>query len=180
MTKTALLVIDMQMLMVDRVAQGRDCINADAPDRLARLLAGFRAEGRPVIHILHHERDPAAELHADAPASQPIPQTQAVPGEPVFIKHTSSAFASTGLERVLRDAGITDLAVTGAVAGFCVNSTVRAGADLGFRMQVIRDAVMGFDLPTAGLSAQTIFDVTMAHLAADFARLVDTGDLLAG
>ena len=177
---TALLVVDMQMLMVNRIAEGRDCINADAAERLAKLLAAFRAMGRPVIHVLHHDSDPASAMHPDAPGSQPIPQTQAVQGEPVFIKHRSSAFASTGLESFLREQGITDLAVAGAVAGFCVNSTVRAGADLGFRMQVIRDAVMGFDLPSAGLSAGTIFDVTMAHLAADFARLVDAGDLLAG
>jgi len=68
--------------------------------------------------------------------------------------------------------------VTGAVAGFCVNSTVRAGADLGFSMVVVRDAVIGFDLPAAGLSARLIFDVTMAHLEADFARVVESAALL--
>lgn len=94
------------------------------------------------------------------------------------MKRTSSGFASTDLATYLQDKGITDLMVTGAVAGFCVNSTVRAGADLGFDMTVVRDAVLGFDLPAAQLSARTIFDVTMAHLESDFAKVVDTSAVL--
>ena len=53
---------------------------------------------------------------------------------------------------------------------------VRAGADLGFRMTVVRDAVLGFDL--SGLPARTIFDVTMAHLEADFATVLDTSAII--
>ncbi|MGY5792587.1 hypothetical protein ACXHXM_20370 len=56
---------------------------------------------------------------------------------------------------------------------------MRAGADLGFRMTVIRDAVLGFDLPSENLSARVIFDVTMAHLKADFAEVVDSASLIA-
>ncbi|MGY9046142.1 hypothetical protein P775_00760 [Puniceibacterium antarcticum] len=55
-----------------------------------------------------------------------------------------------------------------------MSSTVRNGADLGFAMTVVRDAIVGSDIPAAGLSAQVIFDVTMAHLEADFASLVET------
>ncbi|MFV0384572.1 hypothetical protein [Paracoccus sp. (in: a-proteobacteria)] len=54
-----------------------------------------------------------------------------------------------------------------------MNSTVRNGADPGFDMTVVRDAVVGVDLPAAGQTAKVIFDVTMAHLEADFARLVN-------
>lgn len=79
----------------------------------------------------------------------------------------------------MRSAGITDLLVTGAVAGFCVNTTVLSGADLGFNVTVVHDAVIGFDLPAAGRSARVIFDVTMAHLEADFAKVVDTSTVLA-
>jgi alpha-beta hydrolase superfamily lysophospholipase len=45
-------------------------------------------------------------------------------------------------------------------------------------MTVVRDAVIGFDLPAAGLSARVIFDVTLAHLEADFARVIDTASVL--
>ena len=78
----------------------------------------------------------------------------------------------------LRAEQLSRLFVTGAVAGFCVNSTVRSGADLGFRMHVVRDAVLGFDLPSKGLDATTIFDVTMGLLEADFADVVESEALI--
>lgn len=169
----ALIIIDMQMEMQHRIEAGRDCVNADAPTRIAVLAAAFRQRGLPVIHVRHRDDDPNSPLHAEAAGYPSMPCAMALGGEAVFVKQTSSAFASTDLAAHLHREGITDLLVTGAVAGFCVNSTVRNGADLGFAMTVVQDAVIGFDLPAAGQSARVIFDVTMAHLASDFARLVD-------
>lgn len=176
----ALLIIDMQRDMQDRIDAGLDCVNPAAPERIATLAEAFRQRGRPVLHIRHQDSDPTSPLHPDAPGFAPMDCTIARADEPVFVKRTSSAFASTDLAAWLLARGLSDLVVTGAVAGFCVNSTVRAGADLGFRMTVVRDAVMGFGLPMAGLSAQVLFDSTMALLAADFATLVETAALLDG
>ncbi|OLP61779.1 isochorismatase [Xaviernesmea oryzae] len=177
--RQALVIIDMQQIMQDRIEAGRDHVNGQAAQRIVDLAESFRARGMPVLHVRHHEADPASPLHADAPGAAPLTCDMALAGEPVFIKSTSSAFASTDLADHLRREGIGALVVTGAVAGFCVNSTVRAGCDLGFAMTVARDAVLGFDLPEAGLSAETIFAVTMAHLAADFARVVESDAVLA-
>lgn len=176
----ALIIIDMQMEMQHRINAGRDCVNADAPARIAALAEEFRRRALPVIHIRHRDEDKASPLHEDVAGFPAMPCAEAIGGEAVFLKRTSSGFASTDLASHLRSEGIADLVVTGAVAGFCVNSTVRHGADLGFGMTVVRDAVIGFDLPAAGLSAKTIFDVTLAHLEADFAQVVETSDLLAG
>ena len=172
----ALIIIDMQMEMQQRIDRGQDSVNADAPARIEALAAAFRQAGQPVLHVRHREDDPASDFHIDAAGYQPMPCAQAVEGEPVFVKRTSSSFASTDLEKYLRANSITDLVVAGAVAGFCINSTVRAGTDLGFRMTVVRDAVLGFDL--SDLSARTIFDVTMAHLEADFATVLDTSAII--
>ncbi|MEC9199183.1 MAG: isochorismatase family protein [Pseudomonadota bacterium] len=176
----ALIIIDMQMEMQRRLDSGRDCVNADAPERIAALIASYRNRGLPVIHIRHREDAPTSPVHQNAAGYPPMPCAEALEGEAVFIKQTSSAFASTDLAAHLRQQGITELVVTGAVAGFCVNSTVRNGSDLGFTMTVVKDAVLGFDLPDAGLTAQVIFDVTMAHLEAEFARLVQSSAELTG
>lgn len=102
------------------------------------------------------------------------------PGEAIFVKRSSSAFATTPLAAHLHEQGLSHLHIVGAVAGFCVNSTARAASDLGFAVTVVPDAVLGFDLPSAGLEAQAIFDVTMGLLAADFAELRDSEAVLAG
>lgn len=175
----ALLIIDMQMEMQHRMERGRDHVNPDAPVRVAELAAMFRQKGLPVIHIRHRDENPASPLHPEAAGYPPMPCAEALEGEAVFLKRTSSGFASTDLANHLRENGIANLVVTGAVAGFCVNSTVRAGADLGFNMTIVQDAVIGFDLPSANLSARTIFDVTIAHLEADFATVIDASSVLA-
>ena len=66
----------------------------------------------------------------------------------------------------------------GAVAGFCVNSTVRSGSDLGFKMTVVRDAVLSFPLENAGLSAENIFNVTLGLLETGFASGVNAAELV--
>lgn len=174
----ALIVIDMQAEMQRRVDAGNDHVNGTtAPAHVAQLVSTFRERGWPVLHVHHSDPAETSAFHPSALGHAPMPCAAARPGEPVFEKSTSSAFASTGLEAWLRDAGITDLVIVGAVAGFCVNSTVRAASDLGFSVTVARDAVIGFGT-AEGPKAQTIFDVTMALLASDFAQVTDSDALL--
>ncbi|MGA1803535.1 isochorismatase family protein [Rhizobium sp. HT1-10] len=177
--KIALVIIDMQMLMQDRLDGGRDHVHGDAIVKIAALAAKFRWDGETVIHVHHGDPDPASPMHPGAPAQRVMPEIEPLADEPVFVKSTSSPFASTGIESYLRDNHIETLVVTGAVAGYCVNTTVRVGSDLGFTMIVVRDAVMGFDLPDENLSARAIFDVTMAHLKSDFAKVVDSHEMMA-
>ena len=176
---TALVIIDMQMLMQERIDSGRDHINPKTSENIGALVAAFREAGKPVIHVRHRDDDATSPLQPDAPGYQPMPCAQELESEPTFIKTSSSAFATTDLANYLRKSDISHLVVTGAVAGFCVNSTIRAGSDLGFKMTVVRDAVLGFDLPSAHLSARAIFDVTMGLLEADFAEVVDSATALA-
>ena len=175
---TALIIIDMQADMQARLDRGQDHVNGDAPAKITRLAAGFRAANLPVIHVRHADADPSSPFHPDQPGHQPMPCDLAFPNEAVFVKTTSSAFASTGLADHLRASGIDHIFVCGAVAGFCVTSSVRSAADLGFRVTVVQDAVLGFDLP--GLSAAEIFNVSMGLLAADFAQMSDVDAVLAG
>lgn len=174
----ALLIIDMQGAILERIEAGLACVHAQAPERISALAAHYRHEGLPVVHVRHSDPDPRSPFHESAEGCRPMACARAEAGEAVFVKRTSSAFASTNLAEHLQELGITDLAVTGAVAGFCVNSTVRAGSDLGYKMMVIEDAVVGFELPGAGLSARAIFDVTMALLKQDFAKVVTAEMLL--
>lgn len=178
----AVLVIDMQDGMADRIRAGRPTATPDAPDRIAALLAWSRAGGLPVIHILHDDPDPASLFRKGEPGAAPMPCAVPLPGETVFWKHGSSAFHGTGLDRHLKSLGITELAVVGAVAAFCVTSTVRQASDLGYRVFLPQDALLGFDLPAhdgGRIDAGTVFRVTLSLLGADFATLTTVSDLAA-
>lgn len=179
---TALLLIDMQMGMAHRTAQGRPRANPQAETQVASLLALFRAKGLPVVHVFHDDPDPQSPFRRGAEGAEPMPCAQPVAGEAVVWKSTSSAFAGTGLDALLRRGGIDRIVLAGAVAAFCVTSTTRAGSDLGFRIILPGDALIGFDIPAhdgGRIDADTVLRVTLSLLGADFAQLVTT-DQVAG
>ncbi len=174
---TALLVIDMQEGMADRIRAGREQANPQAEANTAALLALFRARGLPVIHVFHDDPNPESPFRKGLPSAEPMACARPLAGEAVLWKHGSSAFHGTGLEAHLRGRGIDTLVLTGAVAAFCVTSSTRQGSDLGFRILLPGDALIAFDLPAhdgGRLDAHTILRVTLSLLGADFARLVTT------
>ncbi len=177
---TALLVIDMQMEMAFRTQSGRERANPDAESNVAALLALFRAQGHPVIHV-HHDQ-PGTPVALDAPGGAVMPCAVPVAGETVLIKSGSSAFHGTGLDDHCRANGITHLVICGAVAAFCVTSSTRWASDLGYTVLLPHDAVIGFDIGRADgsrISAATVLDVTLALLGSDFAQSMPTSAIAA-
>lgn len=177
----AVLVIDMQEGMADRIRSGRPTATPDAPNRIAALLARARAAGLPVIHVLHDDPHPESPFRKGEPGAEPMPCAVPQAGEAVFWKHGSAAFHGTGLDAQLRSQGITELVVAGAVAAFCVTSTVRQASDLGYRVFLPQDALLGFDLPAhdgGRVDAGTVFRVTLSLLGADFATLTTVDSLV--
>jgi nicotinamidase-related amidase len=170
----AVLVIDMQEGMADRIRAGRPTATPDAPAGIAVLLDQARAAGLPVIHVLHDDPHSDSPFRKGLPGAEPMPCATPRQGETVLWKHGSSAFHGTGLDAHLRASGITELVVAGAVAAFCVTSTVRQASDLGYRVLLPQDALLGFDLPAhdgGQIDAGTVFRVTLSLLGADFATL---------
>lgn len=178
----AVLVIDMQEGMADRLRAGRQTATPDAPGGIAALLAQARATGLPVIHVLHDDLDPTSPFRKGEPGAAPMDCALPLAGETVLWKHGSSAFHGTGLDDHLRGRGISELVVAGAVSAFCVTSTVRQASDLGYRVLLPQDALLGFDVPAhdgGRIDAATVYRVTLSLLGADFATLTTVADLSA-
>lgn len=179
---TALLVIDMQQGMADRIASGRDHANPEAEARIGDLLALFRDRGLPVIHVHHDDPDPGSPFRAGQPGAEPIAGTGPVDGEAVLVKSASSAFSGTGLDTLLRARGIGRIVVAGAVAAYCVTSTSRAASDLGYSVIVPSDAVMCFDI--AGhdggrIPAAEVLRAALSLLFEDFALVMPAAGVAA-
>jgi nicotinamidase-related amidase len=178
----AVLVIDMQEGMADRIRDGRQTATPDAPGRIAALLAQARARGLPVIHVHHDDSHPQSPFRKGLPGAEPMPCAEPRAGETVLWKQGSSAFHGTGLDAHLKATGITELVEAGAVAAFCVTSTVRQASDLGYKVLLPQDALLGFDLPAhdgGRIDAATVFRVTLSLLGADFATLTTVEALAA-
>ncbi|KIC14848.1 isochorismatase family protein [Leisingera sp. ANG-Vp] len=179
---TALLIVDMQQEMANVTASGRQRANPQAEERVAELAAGFRASGLPVVHVMHDDPRPESKFRRDLPSGQPMDCALPAEGEPVFWKTGSSGFTGTGLEAHLREAGIGKLVIAGGVAAFCVNSTARSAANLGFAIQVVEDALIAFDIPARKggmLDAGQVLEVTLSALHAGFGTVLPASEVLA-
>lgn len=178
---TALLLIDAQMEPVLWRDRGFAWAEPEADLAIARLLAGFRARGLPVVHVHHAEEDPAAAMHPGAPGHAPQPGARPRPGEAVFRKTRSSAFSVPGLVEHLAAAGITRLVIAGGEGPLCISSSLRSAHDAGFAVVLASDAVITLPAPLPGgdmIPAAQVQAVEMAALS-NFAQLAGVDAVLA-
>lgn len=179
-SSTALMLIDCQLAWDDPYWGSRN--NPGAEGRIGKLLAAFRGAGYPVIHIKHNSKDPNSPLHLLEPGNAFKPEAMPLPGEAVFEKTVHAAFLGTELEAHLREQEIDRIVIAGFVTSWCVSSTARMAHDLGFKVAVIHDACVAFDLEDpsgAVMPAETLHRVGMAELHGAFAMVLGTEDLLA-
>ncbi len=155
---------------------------AAAAERAATLLARFREQGRPVIHVRHEfESTDAPFFRPGSDGAGIHPTVAPAPGEAVFTKHAVNAFQRTSLQPRLRSFGIEELVVVGAMSHMCIEGTTRAAADLGYRCRVVHDAcaTRGSEFGERTVSAADVHAAAMATLGFGFADVVTADEALA-
>ena len=168
---TALLIIDIQDFYfpggkVPLVEPEAAAANA------ARLLAAFRAEDKPVVHI-RHDFEPGGSIHASVAP---------IEGERVFTKTEVSCFNGTKILAHLKQIGVERLVIVGMQTHMCLEAAARAAHDLGFECVVVGDACATRDLKYGDrtVPAADVHASTLATLDGTYAKVVDTRTLLGG
>ena len=173
--KTALLLIDIQMDYFEGGAFPLDPTQRETALRsAASLLECARANGAPAIHVRHQGENPAF-LRQGTPGAEIHPSVRPTATEIVVDKRYPNSFKDTGLEEILRARGIERLVVGGMIAWMCIQSTVRAAAELGFEVHLVPDMVAsgGFAWRGTELDARTTLAASLFPLFFRFAK--DTG-----
>lgn len=176
---TALVLVD---ILRDYFTGGRMTLpDADsAGRRAAEVLARCRAASVPAIHIRHESIRPGSTFFLPGTEGADIhPLVAPLPGEAVLTKHFPNSFRDTELLDRLRDIGATDLIVVGMMTHMCIDTTVRAAFDLGFRCRVAGDATASPALAygAAQMDADTVRATFLAALNGVFADVTDAADL---
>ncbi|MFM6971979.1 MAG: cysteine hydrolase family protein [Rhodoluna sp.] len=181
MTK-ALLVIDIQN---DYFPGGKMELvgSVEAAKNAALIQQHFRSQGLPIIHVQHIAIKPNATFFLPNTEGVKIyDSVKPVGEEQTITKHFPNAFRETELKATLERLQITDLTVVGMMTHMCIDTSVRAASDLGFKVSLVGDACATKNLTFDGLEV-TAENVQAAYLAAidgSFATVVKTENLLAG
>ena len=155
---------------------------AAAADRAAALLAACRGKGLPVFHVQHLSTRPGASFFLPGtPGCQIHAAVAPLEGEAVITKHYPNSFRETTLLEQLRGAGITELVIAGMMTHMCVDSTVRAAADLGYACTLAHDACATRDLSFAGktIAAAQVHSAFVAALHGLFAKAAAAAEIAA-
>lgn len=183
MNKSALLIIDVQN---DYFPGGKMALHEPerALAKITELLAFYRRQQWPVIHIQHEMLDrpnrPAAFFLPHTEGQQLHPAVLPAEKETLLIKHFPSSFAGTGLLEMLQQQQVKQLIICGMMTHMCVDTTTRAAFDLGFDVQVAIDATASKALTFAGdtVSAEQVKTTVAAALQGTFAQVLDTTSIL--
>ncbi len=102
-------------------------------------------------------------------------------GEPVLFKSVNSAFIGTDLQDRLRQADVTTVVLAGITTDHCVSTTARMAGNFGFAAYVVSDATATFERVGPDgrhYTAQTMHETALASLNEEFAKIVDTAEVL--
>lgn len=167
MVKSALLVMDVQRVVVDRypdpgyLPRLREATKAARAAGLPVIYAvvGFRP-GYPEISLQNKMFGPLARENrmADSDDATAIhPEVAPEPGDVIVTKKRVSAFAGSDLEMILRSGGIDHLVLTGIATSGVVLSTVRQAADLDFGLTVLSDGCLDADPEVHRVLTEKVF-----------------------
>jgi nicotinamidase-related amidase len=149
-----------------------------------KLLADFRAAGRRIAFVT---LGCALEDYSDAPPHMAkllstngsriggrehaiIQELSPLPGEAVINKTTIGAFASTGIDSLLRAWGCEQIYALGVSTNMCVETTAREAADRGYLVTLVDDA--------CATTSAALHEGTLRNFQRLFGRVRSTAQVL--
>jgi nicotinamidase-related amidase len=169
MAKTALLLMDLQKVIVDRFIKDRDFISG-----IQQVANAARKVGIPVIYVVVKFRQQFPEvssrnkafgalksgdfpLHEGNSAADIDSSVAPQPDDIVVTKRRVGAFSGSDLEVVLKSQEIDHLVLTGIATSGVVLSTLRAAADMDYGITVLSDCCADKDEEVQRVLMEKVF-----------------------
>jgi nicotinamidase-related amidase len=139
----------------------------------ASIKSDFKAKALPVIMVQHIAKSPTATFFLPGTNGAEIHDSVALqPDDFLVVKNFPNSFRETNLLEILQEKSITDLAIVGMMTHMCIDTTVRAANDLGFKVTVYGNACatrgLTFERTVAAADVQTAY---LAALDGSFAEV---------
>lgn len=176
MSKRAILVVDIQNEYFPSGKMPLVGIEG-ATANAAKIIDKAREKGDTIVHIRHEM--PSSDAPIFTPGTDGVKFHKDVlplENEIVIVKNFANSFRETGLKEILDAKGIEEVIIIGAMSHMCIDATVRAANDFGYKTITIHDACATRDLEFNGstVSAEKVHTAMMAALAFMYGEVIDT------
>lgn len=174
--KTALLVVDVEQGIVERMGFGLDYVNS-----VAKAIDTARSASMPVIYVRMAYRDGYPEISpnnrmllnftkspdmlATAPASQIHTLITPRPDDIVITKTRVSAFKGTDLDLILRSRGIERLILAGNATRMGIMATFFEAADYDYQLTLLSDCCIDFNPTVHDLLMKEVFPLASSVMS---------------
>lgn len=173
-SKSALLVIDMQNGLFKGEPKPHNV--KLVLSNILSLIEYCRLNDRPIIFI-RHVGEKGTPLDPNGPNTQLITDLPFNPHKDTVIeKMYPSSFKNTVLKEVLEKLDIDEIIIIGMKTEYCIDTTVRAASEYGYKVTLISDAHTTTD--SAALNASQIIDHHNQVLSNAFAQLKTTAEFI--
>lgn len=193
-TKTALLVMDVQNDIIHKDGKYKDFgTPAHAEERdifgnIGKVLKKARETGLKVVHVKFGMRDFDAETKANhTPILNAVKALKAcdlnswggdiheaftpVEGESIVEKNRVDSFQNTNLKKILDDAGIDTLVMTGVATNYVVEATARHASDDDYRVIIVEDCCSSMN--------QELHDFSMTNILPNLGQVCSSDEVVA-
>ncbi len=155
--------------------------NLGAESAIAALIAVWREEALPIVHIRHDSIEADSPYAPGSPGHAFKPQAQPLGGEIVIGKRAHSAFVGTALEAALDRFGATTVVLCGVLTHNSLEATARHAGDLGYRTFVVADACWAVEVRIGHriFAADDVHALSLAHLEGEYAAVVNCVETVA-
>ncbi len=161
-----------------------DRIESLVVPNISKLLELFRGKGGAVVYLtVGADRADCADApphmkgmfqaldnYEGSREHEIIDELKPRPDESIINKTTIGAFASTGIDHLLRSLGRDQLYMTGVSTNMCVDTTAREAADRGYGVTLIEDA--------CATTHEDLHNATVTNFQRLFGRVIYTDDAL--
>jgi len=175
--KKALIVIDLQN---DYFGGGNmELVNIDAALKKTNQLIKFARQQGYKILIIQHFAEKGASFFAPDTEGVEINKDLDIQGGVIISKNYPNCFRGTKLTEELQTNNIENIIVCGAMSHMCIDTTVRAGFDLGYKIELASDACATRDLQFKNeiIKAKDVHNSFMSALGSAFCKVKDTNEI---
>jgi len=175
--KKALIVIDLQN---DYFGGGNmELVNIDATLKNTNKLIQYARKQEYKIFIIQHFAEEGASFFALNTEGVEINKDLDIQSGIIINKKYPNSFRETKLHEELQANNIDSIIVCGAMSHMCIDTTVRAGFDLGYKIELVSDACATRDLQFKDeiIKAKDVHNSFMSALGSAFCEIKDTNKI---